>query len=247
MLAADRVVLVLVEPQDAVNVGAVLRVMLNFGLRQLRVVNPAAGALDPARLDDLAHRSQALINAIEVHAALDTALGDATYIVGATARPRAASTAMHAPRELAPTLVAHMQGGRLILVFGSEASGLSNAALDRCHARVTIPTAPDYRSLNLAQAVLLVCYELWLAAEQPAPRPASEQPAAAAALEAMFAAWQQALTAVGFLKSGQAPAIMRRLRNLIQRAVPDSAETRLLHAIAREMIKFAAGRLPPDL
>ncbi|MBK7201830.1 RNA methyltransferase [Candidatus Amarolinea dominans] len=239
MLAPERVVIVLVEPQDAVNVGAVLRVMLNFGLRQLRVVNPAAAALDPARLDDLAHRSQAIIAGLQVTSTLDEALADATYVVGATARPREEALAAHTPRELAPIWVAQMQAGRLALVFGPESSGLTNAALDRCHVRLTIPTTPDYRSLNLAQAVLIVCYELWLAADDPAPTPTLTRPADAAALVTMFADWQQALTAIGFLKPGQAPVMMRRLRDLVQRAAPSAAEARLLHAIAREMLKFA--------
>ncbi len=238
MLSADRVLLVLVEPQDVVNVGAVIRVMLNYGLRQLRVVNPAA-ALDPARLDDLAHRSQDIIAALEVTSTLDEALADATYVVGATARPRAEPIAVHTPAELAPALVPHMQRGRLALVFGPESSGLTNAALDRCHARLTIPTAPDYRSLNLAQAVLIVCYELWQASDDPSPTPALAPPANATALAAMFDDWQQALTAIGFLKTGQAPVIMRRLRDLVQRAAPSADEARLLHAVAREINKSA--------
>lgn len=238
MLPADRVALVLVEPQDVVNVGAVMRVMLNYGLQQLRVVNPAA-ALDPARLDDLAHRSQDIIAALEVTGTLDEALADATYVVGATARPRAEPIAVHTPRELAPTLISHMQHGRLALVFGPESTGLTNAALDRCHARLTIPTAPGYRSLNLAQAVLIVCYELWLASDDPAPTPAPAPPADAGMLTAMFSDWQHALTAIGFLKTGQAPVMMRRLRDLVQRAAPSANEARLLHAIAREISKFA--------
>jgi TrmH family RNA methyltransferase len=238
MLSADRVVLVLVEPQDVVNVGAVMRVMLNYGLRRLRVVNPTA-ALDPARLDDLAHRSRDIIAALEVTNTLDEALADATYVVGATARPRAELIAVHTPSELAPTLISHMQHGRLALVFGPESTGLTNAALDRCHARLTIPTVADYRSLNLAQAVLIVCYELWRASDDPAPTPAPAPPANAETLAAMFDDWRQALTAIGFLKTGQAPVIMRRLRDLVQRAAPSADEARLLHAIAREISKFS--------
>lgn len=239
MLTPERVVIVLVEPQNPVNVGGVLRVMLNYGLRRLRVVNPAAAALDPARLDDLAHRSQAIIAGLQVTRTLDEALTDATYVVGATARRREEPLTVHSPRELAPTMVAQARAGRVALVFGPETSGLTNADLDRCHARLTIPTATDYRSLNLAQAVLIVCYELWLAADEAAPPLPLARPADASMLASLFADWQEALTAIGFLKPGQAPVLMRRLRDLVQRAAPSVNEARLLHAISREMMKFA--------
>lgn len=239
MLAPERVVIVLVEPQDPVNVGGVLRVMLNYGLRRLRVVSPAAAALDPARLDALAHRSQTIIAGLQVTKTLDEALTDVTYAVGATARRREEPLTVHSPRELAPTIIAQARAGRVALIFGPETSGLTNADLDRCHVRLTIPTAADYRSLNLAQAVLIVCYELWLAADDAPPPLPLARPADASMLASLFAEWQEALTAIGFLKPGQAPVMMRRLRNLAQRAAPSVSETRLLHAIGREIMKFA--------
>ncbi len=235
---ADRTCIVLVAPQDAANVGAVLRVMLNFGLRHLRLVNPAPAALDPARLDDLAHRSGQLAHAAQVFPTLAQALAGASFVAGASARRREQAVA-RAPRDAAPDLLAHARRGRLALVFGPESNGLTNADLDLCHVQLTVPTSPAYRSLNLAQAALIVCYELWLAAAEATPVAASPSPAAVTQTEAMFAAWQQALTATGFLKAGQEIAIMRRWRRLIQRAVPSPTETALLHAIARQAVTAA--------
>jgi tRNA/rRNA methyltransferase len=233
----DTITLVLYEPQQSENVGAVLRVMKNFGLHHLRLVRPAA--LDPARLEVVAHRSTDLAAAIEQYPDLDTALADATFIVGATARSRALSRPVQTPREAAPTLLTHATTGRVALLFGREDHGLPNTALDRCHALLTIPTSPAYPSLNLAQAVLITAYELHLAAANPAARPTAARPAPPDAdLERFFTTLEQALTAIHFLKPGQAPARMRRLRALLLRAAPDQHELALLHAIFHQLLAF---------
>ncbi len=261
MLPADQIVLVLVEPQDAVNVGGVMRVMLNFGLRRLRVVRPADGAVDPARLDDVAHRSDAIVRQLSLFDTLAEALADVTYAAGTTARPRAQPGLTCPPREAASDLLHQADVGRLALVFGPENTGLSNRDLDLCHTVLTIPTTPAYPSLNLAQAALLVCYELWLAhpsSDRPesvdAPGRAHDRagtgqlaanatPARVSDLEDLLAETTRALQAIGFLKPGQEAVIMRRLRGLVHQALPTADEVRLLRAIAREINKYSERRL----
>lgn len=257
MLPAEQIVLVLVEPQDAVNVGGVIRVMLNFGLQRLRLVRPAPGAVDLARLDDVAHRSDEIVHHLAVVHTLAEALADVTYVAGTTARPRAQPGVTSTPRAAAPDLLHQAGRGKLALVFGPENTGLGNRDLDVCHVVLNIPTAPAYRSLNLAQAALLVCYELWLESQTPdwpesvavadqvpdrgsgdGHASASHVPALVGDLEDLFAESARALQRIGFVKSGQEAAVMRRLRSIVHRAQPTADEVGLLRAIAREINKY---------
>ena len=125
------------------------------------------------------------------------------------------------------------------LVFGREDRGLTNEALDRCHAVTIIPTDPDYPSLNLAQACLLLAYEIYLAVgagEETLPRGRrSTRPPTQAELEETYAALEQGLARIDFYKAREPAAVMRTLRTLVARAEPDLREARLLAAIGYEI------------
>ena len=167
---------VLCRPQKLVNIAGTIRAMKNMGLLRLRLVRPAE--YDPADIEGIAHRSADVLAATTLHASLDDALADAVYVAGTTARTRElAHPSMSTPREAAPDLLARAAQGPVALVFGSEDNGLTAEELDRCHCVLRIPTDPTYRSLNLAQAVLIVAYELWQANEQPVPATSRSSPA----------------------------------------------------------------------
>ncbi len=178
-LALDNIVVVLYQPQDVVNVGSVIRVMSNFGLGQLRLVEPAAW--DAYRVEGIAHHTRPLIEATKHFPDLEAALADCGFVLGATARKRGTRRERLAPRVavgLALEAAGKSPDTKTALLFGREDNGLPNEALDACHALLTIPTDPANPSLNLAQAVLVVAYELWLAAQEPdATAPASSIPA----------------------------------------------------------------------
>jgi tRNA/rRNA methyltransferase len=164
--ALDNIVVVLYQPQDVVNVGAVIRVMSNFGLSRLRLVEPAA--FDAYRIEGIAHHTRPLIDAVEFFPDLDAALADCGFVLGTTARKRGTRRDRLAPKQAAPLLLEAAQkspGTPAALLFGREDSGLPNEALDNCHALVTIPTGATNPSLNLAQAALVVVYELFLASQ----------------------------------------------------------------------------------
>ncbi|MFO7172718.1 MAG: TrmH family RNA methyltransferase [Bacillota bacterium] len=192
----DRVVLVLYQPQDVVNVAGVIRVMSNFGLRRLRLVEPAA--FDPYRILGIAHHTEAIVAGVERYPDLPAALADCGLVLGTTSRPREVRRERLTPRQgaglmlraaalaaeaeagggaavpSAPGAVAgtgNQPGGLVAVLFGREKDGLPNEALLDCHGIITIPTAPENRSLNLAQAALVVAYELWLAAIGLADQP----------------------------------------------------------------------------
>ncbi len=242
----DNIVVVLHRPRKLVNIAGVVRAMKNMGLLRLRLVQPAE--FSPAAIEPIAHRSGDLLAAATLHQALDEALADAIFVAGTSARPREAGPPVATPRALAPVLLARAAAGPVALLFGPEDNGLTNAELDRCHALVSIPADPAYASLNLAQAALLIAYELRQAAELPAPpRPAPAQPASAAQLQLLFGALEQALAAIEFFKAPQQVSpTMRALRGLAHRAEPDAREAALLRAIALETLSFLRRRgIPP--
>jgi TrmH family RNA methyltransferase len=233
----DNIVVVLCRPQKLVNIAGAIRAMKNMGLLRLRLARPAE--YDPSDIEGIAHRSADVLAATTLHASLDDALADAVYIAGTTARPRELAPQHMTPREAAPDLLARAEHGPVALLFGSEDNGLTAEELDRCHCVLRIPTDPSYRSLNLAQAVLIVAYELWQASEQPAPVTIrATQPANAAQLEALFDAAERALWGIEFFRTTGSAVTMRKLRSLIHRAEPNAREAALLQAMALRTLSF---------
>jgi TrmH family RNA methyltransferase len=243
----DRIVVVLWETQDRVNIAGTIRAMKNFGLSQLRLVSPAEW--DPWRVLGIAHDTQDLVEATRIYDSLQEALADCSFVVGMTARERRAKRNVSRPREIAPELLeraarAAEQGevGPAAILFGREDAGLPNWALDLCHRTVTIPTNPEHSSLNLAQAVLAMAYELWMAAhgeEQPfkEPRRGVAPPATLEQMEQLFADVERALWTIDFFKNRQTETILRTIRGLAHRADLDAREAGFLRAIAIETVK----------
>jgi len=161
--------LVLYQPQDVVNVAAIIRAMSNFGLADLRLVEPAA--FDPYRIAGIAHHTEPLIERTRRFPTLDAALADCGLVLGTTGRPRVQEYPVYTPREAAREVLARARQQRVAILFGPEQDGLPNEALGRCHGVITIPTHPFNHSLNLAQAAVVIAYELWVAASGAASHP----------------------------------------------------------------------------
>lgn len=237
--ALSRVVLVLDHPKDLVNIAGVVRVMMNFGIGQLRLVRP--DEFDAYRIEGIAHRSMPLIEATTFHDTLEDAVADCTWVIGTTARPRTAGRNYARPREVATEIVAKAAEGNVAILFGREDKGLFNEGLDLCHTVAIIPTDPDYSSLNLAQACLVLAYEMFLADEGPADLPTGRRatrPPSAEELEQTFGALEGGLGAIEFFKARKPAAIMRTLRTLLARAEPDLRDAKLLAAVGFEMGHF---------
>ena len=232
-----RVSIVLHEPQDLVNIAAAVRAMANMGLRRLTVVNPAE--FDPWRIRGIAHRTEHIVESVERAGSLEEALADATYVVGTSARPRTAQRNYRRPRDLAPRILRRAREGNVAIVFGREDRGLSNEALDRCDEVAVIPTEQEYSSLNLAQAVLLIAYELFLAgageAESLPVGKRSLGPATHAEMEEMFGALEQGLDRVDFFKARKAESVMRTIRTVFGRTTLDAHEARLIRSMGYEV------------
>lgn len=230
--------MVLDEPQDPVNIAAVVRAMKNMGVHQLRLVRPAE--YDPTRVERVAHDTRDIVARIRHFDALDDALADCVRVAGFTARRRAAKWRISEPRAVAPELLEAAQRGMVALLFGREDRGLSNEALDRAHVLVTIPTT-EHASLNLAQAALIALYELHLGAPDAsrtlAP-PRKDAPSATAEqYERLFADTERALAALDFFRTRNPELVLRTIRSLAFRAAPDAREIELVRAMAIEVVR----------
>jgi TrmH family RNA methyltransferase len=231
-------VVVLNEPQDLVNIAGVVRVMKNFGMRDLRLVNPLE--FEPKRITGIAHGSDDLVKRAEIVDDLDTALADRTFVAGMTARQRAAKRNMQRPREAALHLLAAAEEGNAALLLGREDKGLNNEQLDRCHRVVTIPTAPDYAALNLSHAFSVMAYELFVAREDTdfkRPR-RTAPPASQEQLEQLFTRAEQGLDAIEFFKTRNPASIMRTVREIAHRTPMDGREVSLLKAMCVEVVRY---------
>lgn len=230
-------VVVLHRPQDLVNIASVVRVMKNFGLRDLRLVAPVE--YDAYRVEGIAHKTGDVLKRTREFDSLDQALADCHHVVGFTARQRSAKRNAQRPREAASEIVAVAASDLVALVFGPEDQGLTNEELDRCHRIVTIPTSPDYASLNLAQAAAVMAYELFLARGTPPlkpPRRAAE-PASQEQLERLFADARRALDAIDFFKTRNPEPIMRTVREIVHRTPFDAREVELARAMCFEVMR----------
>lgn len=224
--------IVLVETSHPGNIGACARAMKNMGVHDLRLVNPQ---LYP-HADATARASGAkdvLENAVIV-STLKEAVSDCVYVAGASARSsRTIDWPSMEVRECAARLVAENHKGVVAVVFGPEQSGLCNADLDHCDTLLTIPTDPDFSSLNLAMAVQVLTYEI-RAARHTGKTPDQEPhtPAATAEeLEYFYTHLEQVLTDSRFLDPENPRHLMRRLRRLFLRAKPDKNELNILRGI----------------
>lgn len=243
---ADNLVVVLDEPQNLVNIAGVIRAMKNMGLRSLRVVNPAEW--DAWRITGIAHRSDDVVEATRHFTSLEEALADCVLVVGTSARARAAQRNYGWAREWAPRLLGAARTGPVAIVFGREDRGLSNEALDLCDGVVIIPTNPEYSSLNLAQACLILCYELFLAQGEgdPGELPRGKRWAGHATreeMEQMFQALEGGLARIDFFSARSPEAVMRIFRTLLARAEPDRQEAGLVAAVGFEIQKYLARAL----
>ena len=236
----ESVVVALCEPRALVNVAGAVRAMMNMGLRRLRLINPAE--YDAYRIEGIAHGGEVVLERVEFHDSLAAAVADAGFVAGTTARRRTAKQVWDHPRAAAPMLLEHASpDAPLVIVFGREDNGLTNEELDLCDRVLTVPTDPERWSLNLAQAVLLVTYELWMAsgaAETETPRERrATPPATNAELAQMFTELENALDRIDFFKAHNPPAIMRTVRAIFRRAGLDKREASLWKAIAFEIQK----------
>jgi TrmH family RNA methyltransferase len=233
-------ILVLVNPQDIVNIASAVRIARNFGIERMRLVDPEV--FDPWRIEGIAHNTAEFVARIEIVPSLEAAIADCVSTFVLTGRERAAKRRTLRPREAAAELVRDLSGGPVAIVAGREDSGLTNAELDLCRTVVTIATDPRHSSLNLAQAVAIMAYETWTAQGGEAvplkPPRREAAPATSEQLEKLFADWHRALWAIDFFKTRRSESVMRSFRELVFRAELDGREASLVRAMGIEVARY---------
>ena len=224
---------VLVRPREEGNVGAAARAMANMGLDRLILVEPAAELGGVARAFAVGARG-VLAGAVR-SPNLSEALAPFRRVIGTTStRDRSLGIPVLTPRELPAWLARDPLDTPTALVFGPEVGGLTNEELALAGAVVSIPCSPVQPTLNLAQAVLIVAYELFLAGgEAPVTAAGEEPPATAAELDGLLEHAAGVLARIGFARDDSFSGVLRDLRRLAARAAPSSRDVRILRGICR--------------
>ncbi len=220
---------ILVEPQSPGNIGMVCRAMANFGARDLRLVNPCQHLHPEAR--KFAVGAAPLLGEARLFASLEEALGDLPTAVAATRRGGQRRGAPLNARDLPSLAAGPAVDGRLGLVLGREDAGLTSAEVALCSHTVTIPSDPARGSLNLAQATLILLYELYVGAGPLDPPLAEQAPATLGEVEPMLGQMEQVLTRIAFLNPGQPDTVLNTLRRIFQRAALTPRELAVLRGM----------------
>jgi len=242
----EKMRIVLVETTHPGNIGAAARAMKNMGLTRLYLVNPqrypsAEATARAAGADDV------LAKAV-ICDTLDEALSGCGVVFGASARMRSIPWPQMEPRQAAAKAQAAAATGEVAFVFGREHAGLSNQELDRCNILITIPTNPDFASLNVAAAVQIISYELRVASQAGLPPTPVEPLASADDRERFYQHLEQVLMELEFLDPNNPKHLMRRLRRLFNRVELDSNEVNILRGILTAVERHALNvtRKPSD-
>jgi tRNA/rRNA methyltransferase len=228
MISMQDIAIVLVEPQSPGNIGMVCRAMINFGVSDLRLVNPCAHLHPEAH--KLAVGGAPLLGTARLYPTLEAALADLTISVAATRRAGRLRGDLLPVSEVPEVCAALPEGGKAGFVFGREDSGLTSAEVSLCSHAAVIPTNPECGSLNLAQAVLVFLYELSRGthrgrAEQPSETPKQGE------LEELFQQMEEILARIAFLNPSRPEGVMHTLRRIHQRAGLDRRELQLLRGM----------------
>lgn len=228
----DHIAIILVETLIPENIGSVARAMNNMGLTRLVLVSPSN--CDLSRVVKMATGSSIdLVEKMEVYDDLEEAIGPFQNVVGMTARLGVHRPAMTNPRLLAKELIAISQNNEVAILFGPEDRGLSNDQLRYCHTIATIPTA-RFSSLNLAQAVMIVCYELLLAGiEKPLETP--PRLANKFELEGMYEHLKDVFLKIGFINPQNPEHWMLNIRRFLYRLPLRAREVRVIRGICRQL------------
>jgi tRNA/rRNA methyltransferase len=239
MSAVENFAFVLVSPKSSGNVGAAARALKNMGFADLRLVAPRD--YDPRAAAAMAVHAADVLERARIFPDLGAALSDRTLTAGTTCRVGPYRNETRALRDIAAELVRDGAANRVALVFGPEDFGLSNLEIAQCQRLITIPTAPEYPSLNLAQAVMVVAYEVMLAAGAARDPIGAAEFSPASEVEAMHQRMAEALIAIGFLPEDNPDHLMLTVRAMLGRSGIRPRELDILNGIARQVRWVAEG------
>ncbi|MFO1242688.1 MAG: RNA methyltransferase [Rickettsiales bacterium] len=229
---------ILDRPQMGENIGAVARAMMNFGMRELRLVNPRDGWPNP-KAHEMSANADVIIEAARVYDTFSSALADCHFVIAATARKRELEIPTYTPRESASLLLEKMRDGEKVgIVLGGERAGLANEDIVHCQAICTIPTDPANASLNIAQSMVILGYEWWMATLQDAEHSGPEMAHATnGERQALYEHLVWALdNSQYFQHEGRALVMQRNLRSMLARLPLTSQQIQSLRGMIRALM-----------
>ena len=245
----EKISIVMVEPQHPGNIGSVARAMKTMDLKNLVLVAPRRDP-DPQALWRSANASDILEEAVVLET-LEEALSEIQFVVGTSARVRQLSPKILEPRSLGPKLAALNPGSSIAILFGREDSGLTNEELQKCHVQLQIPASEEYGVLNLAMAVQIVAYELFVFFKTNADeaREKNSLPSNSASeerfwdrprasqdkIEALIAQMERSLYASGYLSENNPGLVLQRIRRMLMRNSLDHTEVQILHGFIKKL------------
>jgi len=230
MLANIRIVLV--RPQGSGNIGSIARAMKNMGQTELAIVGKARTRSFWARA--MAVHGRDILGNVKCYDTIREAIADCALVVGTTCRSGLYRKHSQTPRELAGEIITTANTSKVALIFGPEDHGLSNKDLEHCQLLITIPTHPDYQSLNVAQAAVICLYELYLAALGPV-EVGGIQRAPAEDIERLFDRMRAVLLKIGFLDSENPEHMLLAFRRILGRAGLEDKDVRIFTGLFRQM------------
>ena len=230
-LNLNSISIILVRPKFHENIGSVARAMKNMGLNRLILVDGCS----PLHMNayKLASGAEDILERAEEFPTLREAISEMGCVVGTTSRIGKGRSPLLTPKALLKRLIPLSIKNSIGLVFGSEKEGLTNEELSLCHLYVRIPSSESFPSLNLAQAVMVLCYELFQSSMTIQKH--SIQLAKAEQLESMFEHMERTLLNIGFLEVKNPKRIMRVLRRLLGRSEMEEREVQILQGILSKM------------
>ncbi|MFZ2446749.1 MAG: RNA methyltransferase [Syntrophobacteraceae bacterium] len=239
----EHIAIVLNEPHFPENIGAAARAVKNMGMSRLVVVNPID--CDLTRILKMAtHNAEDVVVDMEVHNSLEDALAPFQYVVGTTARIGSHRQSVRDARQIAVELIGISAKNRVAILFGTESRGLANEHLKFCDTLVTIPTA-DFSSINLAQSVMILAYEIFTAASEKKqaliPRLADR-----GELEGMYGHLKETLTKINFINPENPDYWMINIRKFFSRLNLRGRDVRIIRGICRQIDWYCHKRGEPS-
>jgi len=228
--------IVMVRPHGSGNIGSVARAMKNVGANELAIVGNARTQSFWARA--MAVHGRDILSEAKCFESIRAAIADCTLVIGTTCRAGLYRSHSQTPREVAPVIAAAAQKDKVALLFGPEDHGLSNKDLEHCQQLITIPTDPEYQSLNVAQAVVICLYEIYLASLAPAQDDGLDR-AKAEDIERLFDIMRNALLKIGFLDSENPEHMLLAFRRIFGRNGLEAKDARILTGMFRQIEWYA--------
>ena len=243
----ENIRIVLVDPIYGGNVGSVCRAMSNMGFSDLALVAPKNLDMDEALM--MACHSTEILNNRTEFATIAEAVADCGLVMGTSAREGLYRAHCKSPREWAPKALEAAETGKVAILFGREDNGLYNEELAICTQIIRIPTGDVNSSLNLAQAVLICCYEIFAATAIYEPPQEKSVEAPSHVRERMFEMWRTALLEIGFMQADKADHMMFGIRRILSRGPLTIDDTKIMMGIARQALwaakKGKTDSMPP--